>query len=136
MICLLCVLDISLQFIQSYPYPVKELQMNIRRAQSEPSTDPEGSADGEGFRHSIRPWSNPNAFTEGIDGTGLHGAYMVLDPTFDLTRLMKHLHIPLSVATAHKLDEHLQALLKPARNAVTELLGIRELLFMSLRKLN
>ncbi|THD24148.1 hypothetical protein D915_005231 [Fasciola hepatica] len=55
------------------------------------------------------------AFTEGIDGTGLHGAYMVLDPTFDLARLMKHLHLPASVATAHKLDEHLQALLRPAR---------------------
>ncbi|KAA0197642.1 hypothetical protein FBUS_04758 [Fasciolopsis buskii] len=56
-----------------------------------------------------------NAFTQGIDGTGLHGAYMVLDPTFDLARLMKHLHLPASVATAHKLDEHLQALLRPAR---------------------
>ncbi|KAF7233580.1 hypothetical protein EG68_09190 [Paragonimus skrjabini miyazakii] len=54
-------------------------------------------------------------FTRGIDGTGLHGAYMVLDPTFDVVRLMKHLHLPANIAAAHKLDEHLQALLKPAR---------------------
>ncbi|KAF8571799.1 hypothetical protein P879_00914 [Paragonimus westermani] len=57
-------------------------------------------------------------FTRGIDGTGLHGAYMVLDPTFDVYRLMKHLHLPANIAAAHKLDEHLQALLKPARQLV------------------
>ncbi|KAF6776565.1 hypothetical protein AHF37_03871 [Paragonimus kellicotti] len=57
-------------------------------------------------------------FTRGIDGTGLHGAYMVLDPTFDVVRLMKHLHLPANIAAAHKLDEHLQALLKPARQRV------------------
>ena len=54
-------------------------------------------------------------FVQGIEGSGLHGAYMVLDPSFDVMRLMKHLHIPSTVATAFKLDEKLQALLKPAR---------------------
>ncbi|CAL8101302.1 unnamed protein product [Calicophoron daubneyi] len=54
-------------------------------------------------------------FTKGIEGTGLHGAYMVLDPSFDVIRLMKHLHLPASIAVAHKLEENLYSLLKPAR---------------------
>ncbi|CAI2737047.1 unnamed protein product [Dicrocoelium dendriticum] len=54
-------------------------------------------------------------FTQGIEGTGLHGAYMVLDPQFDTNRLMKYIHLPANVASLYQLDSHLQALLKSAR---------------------
>uniref|UniRef100_A0A095AY77 Kazrin n=1 Tax=Schistosoma haematobium TaxID=6185 RepID=A0A095AY77_SCHHA len=54
-------------------------------------------------------------FVHGIDASGLHGAYMVLDSTFDFNTLIKRLHIPLNVAVLCKLEENLQRILKPAR---------------------
>ncbi|TNN17953.1 Liprin-alpha-3 [Schistosoma japonicum] len=55
-------------------------------------------------------------FVHGIDASGLHGAYMVLDSTFDFNELIKRLHIPLNVANFCRLGEHLQKVLKPARD--------------------
>uniref|UniRef100_A0A5K4F0V5 SAM domain-containing protein n=1 Tax=Schistosoma mansoni TaxID=6183 RepID=A0A5K4F0V5_SCHMA len=54
-------------------------------------------------------------FVHGINASGLHGAYMVLDTTFDFNTLIKRLHIPLNVAVVCKLEENLQRILKPAR---------------------
>ncbi|KAK4469513.1 hypothetical protein MN116_007058 [Schistosoma mekongi] len=55
-------------------------------------------------------------FVHGIDASGLHGAYMVLDSTFNFNELIKRLHIPLNVANFCRLNEHLQRVLKPARD--------------------
>ncbi|CAH8512611.1 unnamed protein product [Schistosoma guineensis] len=57
-------------------------------------------------------------FVHGIDASGLHGAYMVLDSTFDFNTLIKRLHIPLNVAVLCKLEENLQRILKPARHKI------------------
>ncbi|CAH8522461.1 unnamed protein product [Heterobilharzia americana] len=57
-------------------------------------------------------------FTHGIEATGLHGAYMVLDTSFDIDTLIKRLRIPVNIATTHKLNEHLQRVLKPARHKI------------------
>ncbi|CAH8840503.1 unnamed protein product [Trichobilharzia szidati] len=54
-------------------------------------------------------------FTNGIEASGLHGAYMVLDASFDFDALIKRLRIPTNIANACKLHEHLQRVLKPAR---------------------
>ncbi|KER32662.1 hypothetical protein T265_01347 [Opisthorchis viverrini] len=55
------------------------------------------------------------AYTHGINNTGLHGAYMVLDPTFNVNRLVKQLRLPQTMVSNYNLDARLQELLKPAR---------------------
>ncbi|VEL30248.1 unnamed protein product [Protopolystoma xenopodis] len=55
------------------------------------------------------------AFTAGIEGTGLHGALMVLDPSFTATRLIKLLRLPPTLPAAAFLNDRLQALIRPAR---------------------
>ncbi|TGZ75602.1 hypothetical protein CRM22_000248 [Opisthorchis felineus] len=75
---------------------------------------------------SLLLWTNENiakwldtiglrAYTHGISNTGLHGAYMVLDPTFSVNRLVKQLRLPQTMVSNYNLDARLQEILKPAR---------------------